>query len=314
MRKPIDIFALQVAAHITDSKSKRLCELKHRRITDHIAKSCSEILGSYKDATLCKGGTIPRTIWTLWYQTDDPMPLIPSACVQHMSRLDGFELRFLTKRNIADYIDMSDMDDLLNLGTLSIQTYSDVLRSRLLYQYGGFWIDSTMAILDPSELDNISRTEAFFTLKASSSPRWRHIGNMKWSSYFIAGQKGNPFFNCLDRCLVYFIKTNQGILDYLQIDYTINAMIKSVPAFKEVIVNTPYSCPEASELATRLNDPLELAWYESYSKDNPFAKLSWKIKEPTPETPDGNETFWGHIVRNWGLDPNSINRGLNQVQ
>ena len=57
-------------------------------------------------------------------------------------------LLFWTKTIIKNMCKSQSITDKFNGGKISIANYSDVIRMALLYQYGGYWIDSTVLLSD----------------------------------------------------------------------------------------------------------------------------------------------------------------------
>ncbi len=53
---------------------------------------------------------VPKVIWMMWLQGFDEMPLVPQRCYDSWRTLNpDWEIVFLDETNVADYIDISDV-------------------------------------------------------------------------------------------------------------------------------------------------------------------------------------------------------------
>ncbi|MFV0172828.1 capsular polysaccharide synthesis protein [Empedobacter falsenii] len=84
----------------------------------------------------------PKIIWSYWHDENTP-PLVEICINSWKKNNPDFEINILNKKNINQYIDTSGFEKYQNL---SIANFSDIIRLKLLYQYGGVWLDSSILL------------------------------------------------------------------------------------------------------------------------------------------------------------------------
>ena len=87
-----------------------------------------------------------KNIFVYWNTGIENAPLIVQKCYQQLQKFipNGWELITLSDKNIQEYIRMPNfLKEMLLNNNIYVAHYSDILRTALLYFYGGIWIDST---------------------------------------------------------------------------------------------------------------------------------------------------------------------------
>ena len=197
---------------------------------------------------------------------------------------------------------MSDADDNLGSRKISIQFYSDILRMRLLKKYGGFWIDSTMAILDPDIIDRIHDDYSFMTLRTHVEMDYRHVMSGRWTSFFWAGAPGNPFFSYMDDAFTYFIRRHGSIFEYFHIDYTVATGYAEIPVVRKLIDGASSLFPvpiEITALMDIMDEPYNSHVMKNIREKAPLQKLTYKRGKQLKTIEDGSETFYGYLTRSF---------------
>lgn len=84
-------------------------------------------------------------IWILWLQGLENAPEIVKKCVQSVYKyMPDYDIHIVTKENFEKYISLPDyIIEKWNKGIIDNTHFSDILRTELLIQHGGVWIDST---------------------------------------------------------------------------------------------------------------------------------------------------------------------------
>lgn len=88
----------------------------------------------------------PKIIWWCWLQGEQNAPDISLACLASLRKnLSNFEIKIVTEKNMFDFICIPDyIKEKYEKGIISKTHFSDILRTCLLVEYGGTWIDSTV--------------------------------------------------------------------------------------------------------------------------------------------------------------------------
>ena len=98
---------------------------------------------------------IPQTdnypIWVFWWQGVNKMPELVRICYNSIVQNAGeHPVHLLTENNYEQYLSkLPHLKEILNRiqqRTVSYAYFSDIIRSYLLYEYGGVWIDATVLL------------------------------------------------------------------------------------------------------------------------------------------------------------------------
>ncbi|MEG3754175.1 capsular polysaccharide synthesis protein [Psychromonas arctica] len=128
---------------------------------------------------------IPRKIWLLWYQGIENAPYLVKKCIKSwIEKNPTWEVIVLDKHNQHDYVTLETPEKVLS--KLSPAHRSDLLRLKLLHEYGGVWADSTTFCNKPLDqwIDKYSQS-GFFAFERPGKDRLI-------ASWFFASQVGNP--------------------------------------------------------------------------------------------------------------------------
>lgn len=88
----------------------------------------------------------PKIIWWCWLQGEEQAPPLCKATLASLQQnYPDYDIRVVTSANLHQYVHMPDyIDKKFQTGKMSAAHYSDILRTLLLIEYGGAWIDSTV--------------------------------------------------------------------------------------------------------------------------------------------------------------------------
>lgn len=109
--------------------------------------------------------SIPKIIWIYWEDEIIKSETV-NICIETIKNLHtDYEVRFLNKNTIGNYISFDN--ELFR--NLPLANKSDLIRLKLLSQYGGIYLDASVLVLDKLdwvlELNKINRTDtvAYYT-------------------------------------------------------------------------------------------------------------------------------------------------------
>ena len=130
--------------------------------------------------------TIPKIIWLYW--DSEEIPLIVDICLREIkSRCDDFEVILLNENTVKDFIDVPVFHR--SLGKANV---SDFIRLKLLYEYGGFWMDASILLNDNFDwiLKNLTSQDAFLFYSDDCT---KFINSPIFENWFIACPKNSVF-------------------------------------------------------------------------------------------------------------------------
>ena len=305
MREPLPILFCNVMWYLTKPHCKFLMKWKRSMVLRHMEKELKPVLDKYKDLEykLPDAPSVPKRVWLLWYSPDNRTEMVDLYLRRIESSLGslGFEVSILDKDTLWDYVDMSDIQPYYEQGAIRIQHYADILRMRLLRKYGGFWVDATYAVLDPSVFLDIVRDVPFCSLREKTRHPWRLAMAGRWAPSFWATCPANPFFRYVDEAMTYYLKKHGGFFEYFQMDYSIAVGYRHVGFIRyELDTLLEYYPEEVKDLELRfcLNEPFDEAKFEEIKRDFPLQKTTHKHFVPVMEK-DGKETFYAYLVHLW---------------
>ena len=144
------------------------------------------------ETTINSGVRINRTIWAFWRQGVENAPELVKKCIESQKKYAsnwGYDYVLLSDENLNQYLKLPNyIEEKHKKKIIGEANYSDIIRSQLLIQYGGIWMDSTCFVTGemPSHIKNAS----FFMFSTGNWWPW-FLSPSKCSSWFIKADKGN---------------------------------------------------------------------------------------------------------------------------
>lgn len=164
--------------------------------------SCEAHVAAAERKTMnSRDSKIPKVIWILWYQglTEAPFPV--QKCVDSWQRENpGWDIIVLTSENLNDYVTVEP--HLEKLSKLSLTKQSNWIRSQLLLEHGGVWVDATTYCMKPLDdwLDECTAS-GFFAFEKPGPDRIM-------ASWFMTAEKNSPIILKLRDAYVSFFLEN----------------------------------------------------------------------------------------------------------
>ena len=196
-----------------------------------------------------------------------------------------------------DYIDLPcHIVKKVESGMISLTHFSDILRAKLISEYGGLWIDATVLCTKPIP-EGVLVSRDFFTVKAYEKSDALTL--RRWTGFLIGDQKGSSLFSFMNNCFDYYWERNDALIAYLLIDYIIAIAYTEFRSVKTAIDSVPVNNQEIFTLLTKLNCKFDAVEWQRIVSDTAFIKLSYKEEfngaNLLEKTEDGDITYWGYI-------------------
>lgn len=177
--------------------------------------------------------------WIMWWQGENKAPEIVKKCITSIKKNStNFEVILLSKENIRDYVELPDrIWNLFNKNKISFAHFSDIVRTYLLYFYGGLWIDATCLMTD-NVPDSILESDIFFFQDTIASITFLPISN--WFIY--AKNPKNYVLKKLLYGLLFYWDKNSNVCDYFIYHTLFKYFFENDYEFKRIVETMPYFC------------------------------------------------------------------------
>lgn len=178
-------------------------------------------------------------VWQLWFQGWDNAPDIVKICNKSVLKYFGKKVIMLDESNLKDYINIPDyIMEKYKKKQIGPAFFSDYIRMKLLYKYGGYWIDSTILMTDKMP-DYISESD-FFAF-SSTPPILSGSPFMPiCSSFFYSRTNGNPIPGYLIQLFEEYTKNEDEVIIYQLIHVFFSLIIKYNKICKEEWEKVPF--------------------------------------------------------------------------
>ena len=236
-------------------------------------------------------------VWTCWLQGYDNAPPIIRACINSMHKYTkerGYDIIVITEENISDYICMPDFIlDKYRKGIISNAHFSDLLRTLLLINYGGVWLDAT--VLLNKEIPKPILDSDFFVFRTS---RNSNTIISPCSNWFIVARKKSPLLIKVFDVLAEYWKNNKYPINYYIYHICVRLVITYDEDAKQIWENMFFKHNDDSlflmgklfnDMDTRMKD---------YLCDLSFAhKLTYKFHNFGDDSVvDKKDTYYQYII------------------
>lgn len=186
---------------------------------------------------------------------------------------NGRPIVFIDLQSYKEYIALPDhIVKLFEVGKVGYAHFADIIRTSLLYNYGGCWIDST--ILLTKQLDERIFDAAFYSIKLPYDSFF--VSRARWSNFFLACKPGNEIMGYTLNLFYRYLRKREYFVDYFMMDYFIDMVIKNDAALKGQIDDIPANNEHVHTLLSHLNDEYTTEHFEAICGDTYIHKLTWK--------------------------------------
>lgn len=230
-----------------------------------------------------------KIIWFCWLQGVDTMPDIVRSCYDSVVRNGrNYQIRFLSLNNYKEFVSLPPyILEIYNKGLMKNAHFADILRTYLLYKYGGLWIDATIyvnkQIPDYYYLD-------FYSLRLH--PDALYVSDCRWCNFFLFGKPGNKIMELTLKLFYAYLKKQSSFIDYFMMDYFIDIAYHDNKMVKDSIDSIVPINYDIFEMDSILNESLSRIHSLKYFA--PFNKLHWKGDFLTKR--NGEKTLYGKII------------------
>ena len=212
-------------------------------------------------------------IWQYWQQGVGNAPLLIQRCLESTEKYHSDKkIIVLDKEKIQDYVELpSKYYDLLNQGKMKPAFFSDILRTYLLTQYGGTWVDATIFFTGRIP-DNILQSEFFVFQKNAIEDMQENC----MSNYFIHSKPNNLVMEAIKCALNEYWNENDFVINYFMYEH-IATLLSENKDIKKIFDEMPYYEVGAQPLRKILYEDFSEETFEKIKSQTNIHKLSYKI-------------------------------------
>lgn len=258
------------------TQSPQLFEKKHQNIFRWLEQNYPGELTKIENASLAYDPEPVRRIWVMWWQGVNNAPALVKKCVNILKQKSpDYEVTFLDKDNYQEYVQIpSYITDKFNGGKISIANYSDVIRMALLYQYGGYWIDSTVLLFDGWDKDYSNLP--FFSIKNHLTYIDGAVSKFRFATFFMYSKKNNTFFLLIRDFLYAYWKRQNRTIDYMLIDYVMLLICQHNKEFQKMLDQVPYTNENVHTLRNHMGEEYTPESFMELTRNTQIFKLTYK--------------------------------------
>ena len=242
----------------------------------------------------------PYRIWQYWEQGLENAPEIVKACLDSVEKYNpGIERIIISPQNIREYVDIPEyIYKLKEKGVIKLAHFSDILRTYLLLQHGGCWIDATVLMTAP--LPDYIKTADLFVFQSDEKA---DLDGLNMASYFISSGSRNIGIgvnegvngehpatepkNCnrilqdVKNTLEKYWKENNFLVNYFTFLHAFTMVTKYN---KDIWSKVPFfSFIPVQQMQAELVKPYSKERFEQLKSMTPIHKLTYKPKVMTKE-------------------------------
>lgn len=230
-----------------------------------------------------QGDEKPR-VWLCWLQGMDNAPELVKICYKSMQHyINDMEIVVLDESNLKDYITLPDyIYEKFEKGIIPFAQFTDIVRTELLIEHGGLWMDCTTYLTGPlpsyaTEGDFFVFRDGFFDCEVINMENW-----------FIFSKANNILLNETQNLLFKYWQDHDYMKNYFIMhlffrmvsDYYADEW-KKLPYFSQMNLHT---------FMMELNDEYSEHRFEQLKSISTVHKLSNKI-----DFDNDKDTFYKHL-------------------
>lgn len=270
-------------------------DVYHDLVEKRVEKILSELIdGQIKNQNIMHDKD-KKNLWILWWQVDK-IPYLVLKNIESVKRHTDHNVILLNEKNFSRYLDIpKEILDKVKTNKISLASFSDYIRTAILYEHGGIWLDSTIFVAKdiPDEIFK----KNFFTAHGLESKSHKFVPRGRWTIYLIGANSGKKYFEFVNKGLEYYMMNDIKITDYFLVDYLLDiAYTYNIGNFRSDIANLNINNREIESLNLVMNDEFEMNEYLRLISNTYFFKLSNK-KEYYPKTNNNILTYYGKLFK-----------------
>jgi hypothetical protein len=148
---------------------------------------------------------------------------------------EDFDIIRIEFKTLGDYIHLSDhIIQASKEEKITIAHFSDIIRNKLLLEYGGMWLDSTVLITGKNDIKNFTSLEnrLMFSRFVFSNPKEHAVQFESWIMW--SRNKGNLVYKIADEVLSDYWRKNKDVGNYFLYHIILTTIFLADKRFKNL--------------------------------------------------------------------------------
>ena len=221
---------------------------------------------------------INAPIWVFWWQGFEDMPDIIKVCQRSIEIFSSnHPVVLLTKDNIKQYVNLSkEIWQRYELGEIRIQHLADIIRVKLIRDFGGLWLDASVFCTKPIPEEYFNKF--FYSIRKPNTPEEDdyNISLNRWTTFVIGGWKNNILCSFLSDFFDEYCKKERYFVDYFLFDCAIALAYENIHAAKSLIDELPVISEDYYIISRYLQNSADDELLEKiYNQGFVFNKISY---------------------------------------
>lgn len=247
-----------------------------------------------------------KIIWQFWSQGFDELPENIQTCMASVKQHAGeYQVIKLDEKNYQDYVVFPDYIEAARQEHIpKTAHFSDLLRTALLYFYGGVWLDASILMTNkiPSQIQSLP---LFMYQRDSNSAQqswgkndqhfyfnWRTEFKITFLNCILLATPNNLVMKHVLMLLMDFWQQKTPVPHYFFYQILLNQLAKThadlanMPIFDDTLPHL---------LQSKLNQPFDLKEFEAICDETVFHKIGTRHHYKN-NTFFGKQTFFGYLL------------------
>lgn len=230
----------------------------------------------------------PPIIWWCWLQGEENAPELCRASLASLRKhLSDYIIRVVSEENLDQFVTIPDIiREKYASGIIPNAQYSDIVRTLLLVQHGGTWIDSTVFCTGY----NVPILETPFFVYQN----WKFGAHQAsvCSNWLISAAPSHPILEAVLALLLKYWKENESLLDYFLYHLFFHMATEKYPALWDAVPRFSNIPPHIMQF--EMFKPYDSIRYKHLCMMSDFHKLNWKAQELEKVSPDSLYAYIMH--------------------
>ena len=264
---------------------------EHRRAvrSDVISRVIPRYMMRYLAAAAAIPERVPENndkndkIFTLWLQGEDNAPPIVRACFRNIRKHCKQQLVVLDINTVFDYITLPpQIVEKYKRGKIGHAHFADICRVELLYEHGGYWLDSTGFATAP--IPKWISSQDFFVYMAG-----QHVGSPYsfMQNCFIRARRGAYLLDAWRAMIIDYWMHENHSFDYFMHQLMFKTLVENDGRAKKYFDKMPHIDQDPTHALwwSIANEPFDKKLFDKYTSGAFFQKTTYNspwAKEPVP--------------------------------